>query len=71
MEPFKKLATLAAILDRQNIDTDQIIPNQFLKKIERTGFGKHLFHATLTKRKPGRTRILFSTLPATRGPGSW
>jgi len=44
MEPFKKLAALAAILDRQNIDTDQIIPNQFLKKIERTGFGKHLFH---------------------------
>ncbi len=43
MEPFKKLTALAAILDRQNVDTDQMIPNQFLKKIERTGFGKHLF----------------------------
>ena len=44
MEPFEKLTALAAILDRQNIDTDQIIPKQFLKKIERTGFGRHLFH---------------------------
>jgi len=44
MEPFTKLTALAAILDRQNVDTDQIIPKQFLKKIERTGFGKHLFH---------------------------
>lgn len=35
---------LAAVLDRANVDTDQIIPKQFLKKIERTGFGRHLFH---------------------------
>ncbi len=44
MEPFTSYTALAAILDRQNVDTDQIIPKQFLKKIERTGFGKHLFH---------------------------
>ena len=44
MEPFRKLTALAALLDLQNVDTDQIIPKQFLKKIERTGFGKHLFH---------------------------
>lgn len=44
MEPFKKHTGTAALLDRANIDTDQIIPKQFLKKIERTGFGKHLFH---------------------------
>jgi 3-isopropylmalate/(R)-2-methylmalate dehydratase small subunit len=44
MEAFTKYTALAAILDRQNVDTDQIIPKQFLKKIERTGFGKHLFH---------------------------
>jgi 3-isopropylmalate/(R)-2-methylmalate dehydratase small subunit len=31
-------------MDRPNVDTDQIIPKQFLKRIERTGFGKHLFH---------------------------
>ncbi|MEE8587113.1 MAG: 3-isopropylmalate dehydratase small subunit [Acidobacteriota bacterium] len=35
---------LVATLDRVNVDTDQIIPKQFLKRIERTGFGKFLFH---------------------------
>ena len=39
MEPFTKLTGLAAPLDRVNADTDQIIPKQFLKRIERTGFG--------------------------------
>jgi 3-isopropylmalate/(R)-2-methylmalate dehydratase small subunit len=37
MEPFKTLTALAAPLDRTNVDTDQIIPKQFLKRIERTG----------------------------------
>lgn len=44
MEAFRKLEALAATLDRADVDTDQIIPKQFLKKIERTGFGQHLFH---------------------------
>ena len=44
MQAFTKLTALAAVLDRKNVDTDAIIPKQFLKKIERTGFGKHLFH---------------------------
>lgn len=44
MKPFTVLEGIAAILDRANVDTDQIIPKQFLKKIERTGFGVHLFH---------------------------
>jgi 3-isopropylmalate/(R)-2-methylmalate dehydratase small subunit len=35
---------IAAPLDRINVDTDAIVPKQFLRKIERTGFGKHLFH---------------------------
>jgi len=43
MEPFTKLTGLAAPLDRPNVDTDQIIPKQFLKRIERTGFGQFLF----------------------------
>ncbi len=43
MEPFAKLTGLAAPLDRVNADTDQIIPKQFLKRIERTGFGQYLF----------------------------
>ena len=44
MEPFTTLTAVAAPLDRANVDTDAIIPKQFLRKIERTGFGKHLFH---------------------------
>ena len=44
MQPFQTLTATAAKLDQVNVDTDQIIPKQFLKKIERTGFGIHLFH---------------------------
>ena len=43
MEPFKTLTSIAAPLDRSNVDTDQIIPKQFLKRIERTGYGEFLF----------------------------
>ncbi len=43
MEPFRTLTSLAAPLDRTNVDTDQIIPKQFLKRIERTGYGDFLF----------------------------
>ena len=44
MEPFRSHRGLIATLDRANVDTDQIIPKQFLKSIARTGFGPHLFH---------------------------
>ena len=44
MLPFHIHTGIAAPLDRPNIDTDQIIPKQFLKRIERTGFGKFLFY---------------------------
>jgi 3-isopropylmalate/(R)-2-methylmalate dehydratase small subunit len=43
MEPFVHLNGVAAALDRVNVDTDQIIPKQFLKRVERTGFGEFLF----------------------------
>jgi 3-isopropylmalate/(R)-2-methylmalate dehydratase small subunit len=43
MQPFTKLSAIAAPLDAVNADTDQIIPKQFLKRIERTGFGQFLF----------------------------
>jgi 3-isopropylmalate/(R)-2-methylmalate dehydratase small subunit len=43
MEPFRTLTALAVPLDRTNVDTDQIIPKQFLKRIERTGYGEFLF----------------------------
>ena len=44
MLPFHIHTGVAAPLDRPNIDTDQIIPKQFLKRIERTGFGEFLFY---------------------------
>jgi len=43
MTPFTTLTAIGAPMDRVNVDTDQIIPKQFLKRIERTGFGKFLF----------------------------
>ncbi len=43
MQSFRTLTSLAAPLDRTNVDTDQIIPKQFLKRIERTGYGDFLF----------------------------
>jgi 3-isopropylmalate/(R)-2-methylmalate dehydratase small subunit len=43
MEPFRTLTSIAVPLDRANVDTDQIIPKQFLKRIERTGYGDFLF----------------------------
>lgn len=44
MEKFTKISAVVAPLDRANVDTDQIIPKQFLKRIERTGFGEFLFY---------------------------
>ncbi len=44
MEPFVRIKGLVATLDRVNVDTDQIIPKQFLKRIERTGYGQFLFY---------------------------
>ena len=44
MQPFRVHQGLVAPLDRANVDTDQIIPKQFLKRIERTGFGEFLFY---------------------------
>ena len=43
MDPFVHHTGLVATMDRANVDTDQIIPKQFLKRIERTGFGEFLF----------------------------
>ena len=44
MIPFRIHSGIVAPLDRPNVDTDQIIPKQFLKRIERTGFGEFLFY---------------------------
>jgi 3-isopropylmalate/(R)-2-methylmalate dehydratase small subunit len=44
MEPVRVVSGRIHVLDRVDVDTDQIIPKQFLKRIERTGFGQFLFH---------------------------
>jgi len=44
MESFKKISSIVTPLDRVNVDTDQIVPKQFLKLVQRTGFGKFLFY---------------------------
>ena len=44
MEPFVRVTGVLAPLDRANVDTDQIIPKQFLKRIERSGYGPFLFY---------------------------
>ncbi len=44
MKSFSTLTSHAAPLDRANVDTDQIIPKQFLKRVERTGYGEFLFY---------------------------
>ena len=44
MEPVKLVSGDVSVLDRADVDTDQIIPKQFLKRVERTGFGEFLFY---------------------------
>src|SRR6476619_8472980 len=44
MQPFTTHTGLVCAMDRSNVDTDQIIPKQFLKRIERSGFGPFLFY---------------------------
>jgi 3-isopropylmalate/(R)-2-methylmalate dehydratase small subunit len=55
MQPFRTLTGLVAPLDRANVDTDAIIPKQFLKSIARSGFGPNLFDAWryLDRGEPG------------------
>ena len=44
MEPVRVISGAVSVLDRADVDTDQIIPKQFLKRVERTGFGEFLFY---------------------------
>jgi 3-isopropylmalate/(R)-2-methylmalate dehydratase small subunit len=44
MKPVKRIQGKVQVLDRADVDTDQIVPKQFLKRIERSGFGEFLFH---------------------------
>lgn len=76
MRSFTTLNGLAAPMDRPNVDTDLIIPKQFLKSIQRTGFGANLFDELryLDKGEPGETiaiapltQISLLTLKGTKG----
>ncbi len=44
MKPIREISGKVSVLDRADVDTDQIMPKQFLKRVERTGFGEFLFH---------------------------
>ena len=44
MEKFKKISSAITPFDKANVDTDQIVPKQFLKLVQKTGFGKYLFY---------------------------
>jgi len=44
MQPIKTISGQVSVLDRADVDTDQIMPKQFLKRVERTGFGEFLFY---------------------------
>jgi 3-isopropylmalate/(R)-2-methylmalate dehydratase small subunit len=44
MDPIRLISGPVSVLDRADVDTDQIIPKQFLKRVERTGFGQFLFY---------------------------
>ena len=59
MKAFTRHKGLVAPLDRANVDTDMIIPKQFLKSIKRTGFGPNLFDELryLDQGEPGRTAL--------------
>ncbi|MBF0463027.1 MAG: 3-isopropylmalate dehydratase small subunit [Magnetococcales bacterium] len=59
MEPFNELTALVVPIDRANVDTDAIIPKQFLKSIHRTGFGPNLFDEWryLDRGEPGRSCV--------------
>jgi len=76
MHPINILTSHAVPLDRPNVDTDQIIPKQFLKRIERTGYGDFLFydwrriHEGPDAGQPDQTFVLTSTITRARRSSS-
>ena len=67
MEPFQRLEGRAAPLPQANIDTDQIIPAQFLKTVERKGLGKGLFYALRYDREGKERPEFMLNQPAYKG----
>jgi 3-isopropylmalate/(R)-2-methylmalate dehydratase small subunit len=69
MEAFETFKGVVAPLDRSNVDTDAIIPKQFLKSIQRSGFGPYLFDEWRYLDHGERGRILVVDLPGSTRPG--
>ncbi|MDR1084589.1 MAG: 3-isopropylmalate dehydratase small subunit [Deltaproteobacteria bacterium] len=69
MEAFKTQTLLAAFLDRPNVDTDLLIPKQFLTRIERTGFGQFLFYNLRFSDNGQEIPDFFLNQPRYRGAG--
>src|SRR4026207_129179 len=67
MLPFRVHTGLIAPLNRANVDTDQIIPKQFLKRIERTGFGEFLFYDWRFRPEGGENPDFILNRPERRG----
>ena len=59
MEKFKVITSKATPLDIVNVDTDQIIPKQFLKLVQRTGYGKYLFYDWRFDKKKNQKAVLY------------
>ena len=71
MEKFSKLTGIAAPMPLVNIDTDMIIPKQFLKTIKRTGLGANLFDEMRFDREGNEVEDFVLNKPAYRMPKSW
>lgn len=70
MEKFTQMTTVAAILDRPNVDTDLIIPKQFLKSIQRSGFGRFVFNDLRFRPDTTLDPDCVLNLPRYRGAGA-
>ena len=68
MKPINKVVSVLTPLDRKNVDTDQIISKEFLKRIERTGFGKYLFYHWRSVRMEPRRRFRFKRSAISKDP---
>ena len=69
MEPFRRLDAVALPIDRQNVDTDQIIPARFLKKPRANNFGQFLFHDLRTRSDGSPDAEFILNQPAYQGAG--
>jgi 3-isopropylmalate/(R)-2-methylmalate dehydratase small subunit len=69
MEPFKTRTLLAAAFNRPNVDTDLIIPKQFLTRIDRTGYGQYLFHNVRFLENGQENPDFFLNFPRYKGAG--